>query len=708
MKDLRRFNIDPDSSSRLDDLSSYDTLGLLENYELRWSNYGSEIEQGILESRLDWEKYVGPTTLWGGENPSFTTYYHLALPLAFRDRIGLAAYMFEYAFRYDTVAVERSTEGPLKRKKSSDSINAVDEIEYQCRQSATGAKQMQAKMILQLMESDPECGRDVVNQWRIMHETTIGRGNRAPFKDFDEYCTFRIIDGGCWWAGSVIKYSIGVHLNEEELKIEKEILHHCWVALTLGNDLLSFDVEYRQALAHGEPEINNAVWLMMQLENIDVEAAKEAVRQKTYAAEQRFLRVREEFIKNCTDRYAGLLKYVEAYYYVVPANLLWSIDCPRYQDPTRPLPPVSSYMQAAREKLGLVDQYRRLDCSTVASTFDQIDIDSGLSEGSGNVSDTSESEILVSPTASSPPPTEGLPTEDERLVSQKLEHIDCGDSKAGLGDQILLEPYNYLTSMPSKGVREAFVDALDLWFQVPRDLLNEIKSIGTILHTASIMLDDMEDNSPLRRGQDAAHIVYGQAQTMNSANYLIVWAMNQVQKLGNPLCWGIFFEEIRNSLIGQSYEMRWRDNMECPTEEQYIDMVEKNHLSYMIGQYFQIRDDLMNLTDTTYTDQKGFCEDLDEGKFSYLIVHAWHNTTPADNRRLKEIFETRSKTNSMTRENKEEVLGILRNAGSFDYISRKMELLHQDIQREIDFVDKCTGKRNWSLRYIIYKLTESK
>ena len=42
----------------------------------------------------------------------------------------------------------------------------------------------------------------------------------------------------------------------------------------------------------------------------------------------------------------------------------------------------------------------------------------------------------------------------------------------------------------------------------------------------------------------------------------------------------------------------------------------------LIGIYFQIRDDLMNLSvNTTYTSNKGFAEDLTEGKFSFPVVH---------------------------------------------------------------------------------------
>lgn len=42
-----------------------------------------------------------------------------------------------------------------------------------------------------------------------------------------------------------------------------------------------------------------------------------------------------------------------------------------------------------------------------------------------------------------------------------------------------------------------------------------------------------------------------------------------------------------------------------------------NHLGIIL----QIRDDYQNLRGEAYTSNKGFCEDLTEGKFSFPIIH---------------------------------------------------------------------------------------
>ncbi len=52
--------------------------------------------------------------------------------------------------------------------------------------------------------------------------------------------------------------------------------------------------------------------------------------------------------------------------------------------------------------------------------------------------------------------------------------------------------------------------------------------------TADVRMDDVEDNSELRRGIPVAHHIYGVPQTINTANYVYFLAMQELIYLGEP------------------------------------------------------------------------------------------------------------------------------------------------------------------------------
>jgi geranylgeranyl diphosphate synthase type 3 len=86
-------------------------------------------------------------------------------------------------------------------------------------------------------------------------------------------------------------------------------------------------------------------------------------------------------------------------------------------------------------------------------------------------------------------------------------------------------------------------------------------------------VDDVEDNSDLRRGVPVAHNIFGTAQTINSANYVYFQALEEIQKLKQPAAIRVYTEELLNLHRGQGMDLYWRDTLTCPTEEDYLEMV---------------------------------------------------------------------------------------------------------------------------------------
>ncbi|ORY76337.1 isoprenoid synthase domain-containing protein [Protomyces lactucae-debilis] len=215
-------------------------------------------------------------------------------------------------------------------------------------------------------------------------------------------------------------------------------------------------------------------------------------------------------------------------------------------------------------------------------------------------------------------------------------------------EQAITEPYTYLLHNRGKDIRSTLLQAFNKWLQISTEDLQVILDVVEMLHTASLLIDDVEDGSELRRGQQAAHLRYGAARTINAANYIYFSALQRLRTLKqDALIVPIYEEELLNLHRGQGLELFWRDGTDlssmCPTEEEYIAMVNDktggllrlairlmqalshNRTDYvplanLIGILFQIRDDYMNLASLQYASEKGFCEDLTEGKFSFPVI----------------------------------------------------------------------------------------
>lgn len=257
-------------------------------------------------------------------------------------------------------------------------------------------------------------------------------------------------------------------------------------------------------------------------------------------------------------------------------------------------------------------------------------------------------------------------------------------------NDVALEAYKYLAEIPGKEVRSVLISCFNKWLQTPHEKLKKIKEIVQMLHNASLLIDDIEDNSKMRRGVPVAHSIYGIPSTINCANYVYFLAMESCQKLGKPEALTCFLEELLSLHRGQGFDIYWRDNLKCPTESEYIDMVaaktgglfrlavklmqqfSENTSDFIplvndLGIFFQIRDDYMNLQSDKYHQHKSFCEDLTEGKFSHPIIHAILSN-PNDHR-LVNILKQKSESVDV----KTYAVEYMRKQGSFEYTKTIIE-----------------------------------
>ncbi|KAK6513329.1 geranylgeranyl pyrophosphate synthetase [Arthrobotrys megalospora] len=284
-------------------------------------------------------------------------------------------------------------------------------------------------------------------------------------------------------------------------------------------------------------------------------------------------------------------------------------------------------------------------------------------------------------------------------------------------EKAVCAPYDYLISLPGKDIRSQLIEAFNIYLQVPEESLGTIKHIVAMLHNASLLVDDVEDHSVLRRGFPVAHSLFGIAQTINSANYIYFRAMQAITKLKNPECVQVFTEELINLHRGQGMDLFWRDTLTCPSEDDYLEMVSNKtgglfrlaiklmqaesastvdylDLVNLMGLIFQIRDDYMNLQSDQYAKNKGFAEDLTEGKFSFPIIHSIRaNPT---NLQIINILKQQTQDDGV----KQYAVAYMRDqTKSFEYTESILNDLHEQAARLLDSFGE-----NVALKAILEKL----
>ncbi|RCI17301.1 hypothetical protein L249_2460 [Ophiocordyceps polyrhachis-furcata BCC 54312] len=294
-------------------------------------------------------------------------------------------------------------------------------------------------------------------------------------------------------------------------------------------------------------------------------------------------------------------------------------------------------------------------------------------------------------------------------------------------EKIVLAPFDYLHSLPSKNVRSKAIDALNGWYRVPDRSLAAIKSILHLLHSSSLMLDDIEDGSSLRRGKPAAHVLFGVSQTINSANYLFAIALEELSNLSSRKAYSIFASELRNLHLGQGMDLYWTCQVHCPTEAEYMMMIDGKtgglfrllgrllqsespvgseldieKLATMLGRYFQIRDDYQNLCSADYADQKGFCQDLDEGKFSLPLIHMLGHSQRSQ--LAWSMLHEGRRTGSIMYESKRLILDMMRQSGSLEYTKGVLRKLEGVIEMEVWKAEGIMQTRNYMLRLLVESL----
>ena len=248
----------------------------------------------------------------------------------------------------------------------------------------------------------------------------------------------------------------------------------------------------------------------------------------------------------------------------------------------------------------------------------------------------------------------------------------------------------------------------------PEKLL-DFAIIPEVIHNGTLMIDDVEDASEIRRGKPCTYKLFGLDIAINTGNVMYYLPLLALIKNKDKLLmekqnriYEIYLQEMIRLSFGQAMDIAWHKGLAKANEKQYLQMciyktgtlarmaakmaavlagasddtVERmGRFAETIGVAFQIRDDVLDLVGEEFAERKGgLGQDITEGKRSLMVIHTLEKARPADKKRLLKILDMHTTDQKL----RDEAISIIKKYGSIKYAKEFARSMIEESWKEID------------------------
>jgi len=293
------------------------------------------------------------------------------------------------------------------------------------------------------------------------------------------------------------------------------------------------------------------------------------------------------------------------------------------------------------------------------------------------------------------------------LIRGELEQVREALEEASASEvEVLQEAARHILGGGGKQVRPQLVllTTRALGASLPRAV--PLAASCELVHTATLVHDDIVDESDSRRGRMAVQFYFGNSASVLMGDYLVIRAFRLVGNDPDPRLWRLMVDTIGRMCEGEVLQIcvkgdtsigvdAYETIIECKTAllmsactrigallgEAAPDVLQgMTEFGYGLGMAFQIQDDILDFIGTEETLGKPVGGDLREGKVTLPVIYALEDAAAPEREELLRIY---AKAGPLTAEEIARATGIIRAAGGFhrarthalDYIHRaKQEL----------------------------------
>ncbi len=242
--------------------------------------------------------------------------------------------------------------------------------------------------------------------------------------------------------------------------------------------------------------------------------------------------------------------------------------------------------------------------------------------------------------------------------------------------------------------------------------------IPEVVHNGTLMVDDIEDGSELRRGKPCTYKIYGVDIAVNAGNamyYLpllpLMEKKTQVPSETLRDIYEVYVQEMINLSLGQAMDITWHRgiaNADDLNEENYLQMcayktgtlarmsakisavlagaskelVEKlGSFAESIGVAFQMQDDVLDLTGKEFAEKKGGVgQDITEGKRTFMVIHTLKKADSTDRKRLIQILNMHTSDQTL----RDEAIALMQKYDAIEHVKHTATRIVEESWSEVD------------------------
>ncbi len=262
-------------------------------------------------------------------------------------------------------------------------------------------------------------------------------------------------------------------------------------------------------------------------------------------------------------------------------------------------------------------------------------------------------------------------------------------------NKIVSEISSYLFKNAGKRIRPALLILCSKLCGYSGDEHITMSSLVETIHTASLLHDDIIDNSNTRRGQESVHTKWGPNITVLLGDYLYIKTISNSLKSRHRQIVQIL-TDVSSKMIGgelNEYYVSWNLDID---EHNYLDIINEKTASLFsascqiggilgnaqdkeekiladfgtnLGMTFQIIDDLLDYSGDKKTMGKPVLSDLREGRITLPLIYTLQNDGKKNRSRILDLL----KKKELDKSSLEEILHTVQSNGALDYTYRKAE-----------------------------------